>query len=265
MRDRSAGELGRGRRAHGAHPARDHGADARLQRRGGGRDEPAAVCRGCRHPGAVRQGARRSPSRWASRCRGSIAAAARTGISPRRWVCRRWMVLAVPARARTPATSTYCGSTWRRARPSWRDCWRRWNRSALAPSHAVQFAGLHHRLPADRAGRSTTRLRWHRVARQVVVVLASLAFYGWWDIRFVPLLAGLTVANWLIAQWFGASRARWIPVFGVVLNLAVLGAVQIRGLLPRHRRSTCLARRSIHGGSSCRSASASSCSRRSPI
>jgi alginate O-acetyltransferase complex protein AlgI len=64
---------------------------------------------------------------------------------------------------------------------------------------------------------------WHRVARQVVVVLASLAFYGWWDIRFVPLLAGLTVANWLIAQWFGASRARWIPVFGVVLNLAVLG------------------------------------------
>ena len=40
----------------------------------------------------------------------------------------------------------------------------------------------------------------HRVARQAVIVVASLAFYGWWDIRFVPLLAGLTVANWLIAQ-----------------------------------------------------------------
>ena len=63
----------------------------------------------------------------------------------------------------------------------------------------------------------------HRMARQAVVVLASLAFYGWWDIRFVPLLAGLTVANWLIAQWFGARRARWIPVLGVALNLAVLG------------------------------------------
>ena len=63
----------------------------------------------------------------------------------------------------------------------------------------------------------------HRTARQTVVVLASLAFYGWWDIRFVPLLAGLTVANWLIAQWFGARRAQWIPVLGVVLNLAVLG------------------------------------------
>jgi D-alanyl-lipoteichoic acid acyltransferase DltB (MBOAT superfamily) len=63
----------------------------------------------------------------------------------------------------------------------------------------------------------------HRTARQAIVVLASLAFYGWWDIRFVPLLAGLTIANWLIAQWFGGRRARWIPALGVVLNLAVLG------------------------------------------
>jgi alginate O-acetyltransferase complex protein AlgI len=62
-----------------------------------------------------------------------------------------------------------------------------------------------------------------RSARQSVVVLASLAFYGWWDIRFVPLLGGLTVVNWLIAQWFGVHRARWIPILGVVLNLAVLG------------------------------------------
>ena len=63
----------------------------------------------------------------------------------------------------------------------------------------------------------------HRVARQTVIVVASLAFYGWWDIRFVPLLAGLTVANWLIVRWFGVARASWIPVLGVVLNLAVLG------------------------------------------
>ena len=63
----------------------------------------------------------------------------------------------------------------------------------------------------------------NRVARQSVVVLASLGFYGWWDVRFVPLLMGLTVANWLFARWFGRFRARWIPFLGVVLNLAVLG------------------------------------------
>ena len=63
----------------------------------------------------------------------------------------------------------------------------------------------------------------NRTARQTVVVAASLGFYGWWDVRFVPLLAGLTVANWLIARWFAAARRlRWIPVLGVALNLLVL-------------------------------------------
>ncbi len=63
----------------------------------------------------------------------------------------------------------------------------------------------------------------NRTARQILVVAASLGFYAWWDIRFVPLLAGLTVANWLIARWFGVARQqRWIPVLGVTLNLLVL-------------------------------------------
>jgi alginate O-acetyltransferase complex protein AlgI len=62
----------------------------------------------------------------------------------------------------------------------------------------------------------------HRAARQALVIAASMGFYAWWDVRFVPLLAGLTVANWLIARWFGLSRQRWIPVLGVVLNLLVL-------------------------------------------
>ncbi len=62
----------------------------------------------------------------------------------------------------------------------------------------------------------------HRAWRQAWVILASIAFYGYWDIRFVPLLVGLTLANWLIAQWFGRAGARWIPLLGIVLNLCVL-------------------------------------------
>ncbi len=65
-------------------------------------------------------------------------------------------------------------------------------------------------------------LAHNRTARQVLVVIASLVFYGWWDVRFVPLLAGLTLANWLISCWYGASRHRIIPLLGVTLNLAVL-------------------------------------------
>lgn len=63
----------------------------------------------------------------------------------------------------------------------------------------------------------------HRVARQMLIVVASMGFYAWWDPRFVPLLAVLTVANWLIAVWFGRINAAWLPALGVVLNLAVLG------------------------------------------
>ncbi len=63
----------------------------------------------------------------------------------------------------------------------------------------------------------------HRAWRQGLVIVASLVFYGWWDVRYVPLLVGLTLANWLIAQWFGRHRIAAIPIGGVVLNLAVLG------------------------------------------
>ncbi|MBV9357424.1 MAG: MBOAT family protein [Chloroflexi bacterium] len=60
--------------------------------------------------------------------------------------------------------------------------------------------------------------RW----RQAWVIVASIAFYGYWDVRFVPLLVGLTLANWLVAQWFGLARRRWIPLAGIVMNLLVL-------------------------------------------
>ena len=53
------------------------------------------------------------------------------------------------------------------------------------------------------------------VLRQAVMVAASLAFYGWWDMRFVPVLVGLTLAKlaagarlWpMAAGWAGWSPA----------------------------------------------------------
>ncbi|HVZ07191.1 MBOAT family O-acyltransferase [Rhodopila sp.] len=62
-----------------------------------------------------------------------------------------------------------------------------------------------------------------RTMRQMAVVVASVIFYGWWDVRFVPLLVGLTVATWLIAEAFGRWRRPWIPLLGVALNLGALG------------------------------------------
>ena len=62
----------------------------------------------------------------------------------------------------------------------------------------------------------------NRPLRQLFVVLASLVFYGWWNVRYLPLLVGLTLANWLIAQAFGRWRKTWLPLAGVFLNLSVL-------------------------------------------
>ncbi len=61
------------------------------------------------------------------------------------------------------------------------------------------------------------------VLRQAVMVAGSLVFYGWWDIRFVPLLVALTLANWGLVQVYAATRRDAVLVAGVALNLGVLG------------------------------------------
>lgn len=62
-----------------------------------------------------------------------------------------------------------------------------------------------------------------RPLRQTVLVLASLVFYAAWNWRFVPLLVGLTFANWLLAHAYGRDGRRGWLTLGVAANLAVLG------------------------------------------
>ncbi|WP_137126451.1 MBOAT family protein [Roseomonas sp. HF4] len=65
-----------------------------------------------------------------------------------------------------------------------------------------------------------------RGARQAWVILASLAFYAFWDIRFVPLLVGLTLANWLVARAHaGRPSGPWASL-GIAMNLGVLAWVK---------------------------------------
>ena len=60
------------------------------------------------------------------------------------------------------------------------------------------------------------------VARQTVLIVASLVFYGWWDIRFIPLLLGQIGASWLMSLWYERSGRMWPLYLGVILNLASL-------------------------------------------
>jgi alginate O-acetyltransferase complex protein AlgI len=63
----------------------------------------------------------------------------------------------------------------------------------------------------------------HRALRIGLLIAASLVYYGYWDVRFVPLLVGLALVNWLLARHFAAGGGRvWLDL-GIVLNLAALG------------------------------------------
>jgi D-alanyl-lipoteichoic acid acyltransferase DltB (MBOAT superfamily) len=68
-------------------------------------------------------------------------------------------------------------------------------------------------------------------AVMVWLVLASLAFYGWWNIDYVPLIIVLILANYLIGWAVAvAKRARGvICAAGVIMNLAVLGYFKYAG------------------------------------
>ncbi len=70
---------------------------------------------------------------------------------------------------------------------------------------------------------------WRLPHRQqnIFLLTASYFFYGWWDWRFVALMAASTTLDFLIAQKITSTpspqnRKRWF-VFSLILNFAILG------------------------------------------
>jgi D-alanyl-lipoteichoic acid acyltransferase DltB (MBOAT superfamily) len=72
---------------------------------------------------------------------------------------------------------------------------------------------------------------WLLMPRQGVwkpfILVASIVFYGWWDWRFVFLLAFSAVANQLFAKAIeraaGAAARKWLLAATVAVNLGILG------------------------------------------
>jgi alginate O-acetyltransferase complex protein AlgI len=59
------------------------------------------------------------------------------------------------------------------------------------------------------------RLNW--------LLAASTVFYGYWDIRFLPLLAGSIMFNWLLARYLPYYRRSGLILLGVGFNLLLIG------------------------------------------
>ncbi|SDR60578.1 D-alanyl-lipoteichoic acid acyltransferase DltB, MBOAT superfamily [Rhizobiales bacterium GAS191] len=72
-------------------------------------------------------------------------------------------------------------------------------------------------------------------ARLQVLLGLSFAFYGYWDWRFVPLMAASILVNWAISRLFAtrrkASPATFIIAFAIAANLLVLGIFKYTGFL----------------------------------
>lgn len=62
----------------------------------------------------------------------------------------------------------------------------------------------------------------NRSIRIWLLIFASLIFYGYWDIRLVPLLVVSICVNWAFARVTEADLRRWIVPAGIALNLLVL-------------------------------------------
>lgn len=63
--------------------------------------------------------------------------------------------------------------------------------------------------------------------QNILLLLASYFFYGWWDWRFLALMIGSTTADFLIGKIIdpevgNADRKRWF-VFSLLLNFSILG------------------------------------------
>jgi alginate O-acetyltransferase complex protein AlgI len=58
--------------------------------------------------------------------------------------------------------------------------------------------------------------------RLPLLVALSFAFYGYWDWRFVPLLAGSILVNWLVAERFRQIGAGLLIPLALLSNLLVL-------------------------------------------
>ena len=66
------------------------------------------------------------------------------------------------------------------------------------------------------------------VAAKGFLVFASLFFYSWWNIVYLPLILGSILFNFMIGSALSRSRSskfskKSVLVFGIIANVALLG------------------------------------------
>jgi D-alanyl-lipoteichoic acid acyltransferase DltB (MBOAT superfamily) len=76
-------------------------------------------------------------------------------------------------------------------------------------------------------------VQWSRVARNILILLASYVFYGWWDYRFVVLLLFSSVMDFSLGLALGRCESprvrKWLVTGSVIVNLGLLSVFKYLG------------------------------------
>jgi alginate O-acetyltransferase complex protein AlgI len=83
-------------------------------------------------------------------------------------------------------------------------------------------------LPAALALQALVERFWSRARLQSLLAL-SFVFYGYWDWRFVPLMAASILVNFVIVRIFAARHPPFLIAAAIAFNLAVLGVFKYAG------------------------------------
>lgn len=73
--------------------------------------------------------------------------------------------------------------------------------------------------------------KWFPRYRLAVLLAISIAFYGYWDWRFIPLIVLSILLNWLAARWFISAGLLWIVVGAISANVIVLAVFKYLNFL----------------------------------
>ena len=65
------------------------------------------------------------------------------------------------------------------------------------------------------------------------LVVASLAFYSYWDIRYLPLLLGSILFNYTAGSFIEKTRSKYLLAFAIFTNLSLLGYFKYTGFFVR--------------------------------
>ena len=58
---------------------------------------------------------------------------------------------------------------------------------------------------------------------KIFLVIASLVFYSWWNVIYLPLILGSMIFNFYVGQFLGKKRTKQMLTFGIIGNVALLG------------------------------------------